>query len=116
MYNVKFAIILQATIQSKLIYRYHITLIFTCKSIKCDYVHVFVDIFILCLQDIAIIILVHVEGKKLPTELKAEASQLRKKMKFDDREREGTCTVFSPMEAIGKIGANFIMVKNKRCA
>lgn len=31
----------------------------------------------------------HVEGKKLPTELKAEASQLRKKMKFDDLEREG---------------------------
>ena len=33
--------------------------------------------------------LVDVEGKKLPTELKAEASQLRKKMKFDDSEREG---------------------------
>ena len=32
---------------------------------------------------------VDVEGKKLPTELKAEASQLRKKMKFDDSEREG---------------------------
>ena len=29
------------------------------------------------------------EGKKIPTELKAEASQLRKKMKFDDTEREG---------------------------
>ena len=33
--------------------------------------------------------LIDVDGKKLPTELKAEASQLRKKMKFDDSEREG---------------------------
>ena len=33
------------------------------------------------------------EGKKIPTELKGEASQLRKKMKFDDTEREGTLYV-----------------------
>lgn len=36
------------------------------------------------------LILQFVEGKQIPTELKAEASQLRKKMKFDDTEREGT--------------------------
>ena len=29
------------------------------------------------------------DGKVIPTELQAEADELRKKMKFDDSEREG---------------------------